>query len=140
MANLASAWPPALRLYRRRTWQHGRWAERSESHRLVGRREDAPLSPSYVLDGPLALRHEAAVAALCARVPAPGPRHHGAPAAGLARRAGARADRRRRHPGALVLPAEGGIPPCLRREPPVCQPDQTAYVALAELTQMPLTP
>ena len=61
------------------------------------------------------VRAEAAAAALCARLSAAGPRHHGAAAAGAALRPGAVADRRRRHTGALVLPAEAGIPP--RRAP-----------------------
>jgi phenylpropionate dioxygenase-like ring-hydroxylating dioxygenase large terminal subunit len=64
----------------------------------------------HLLDGAVAQRAEAIVAALCAGLSAPGPRHHGIAAAGPALPAGPVADRRRRHPGALVLPAQAGIP------------------------------
>ena len=83
---------------------------------------------------------ETGAQALCARLSAPGPRHHGAPAEGVAVQADIVAGRRRRHPGPLVLPPQAGIPPCPRRGAAVRQPDQAAHPALAQLIPLAVIP
>jgi hypothetical protein len=91
----------------------------------------------HLLAGAVALATETAVAALCARLSAPGSRYHAAPVGGAPLRAGAGADRRCRHPGALVLSAESGIPPRPGRGSALRQPGDRPHPALAQLRRQP---
>ena len=70
---------------------------------------------------------EARIAALCAGLSAPGPRHHGASAARAPLQPAAHLDRRRRYPGKMVLPPKARIPPGPCRRPSVREPGPAAY-------------
>ena len=94
----------------------------------------------HLLDSTLAQPIEAVTAALCARLSAPGPCNHGAPAAGPALGPAVDADRRRRHPGEMVLPFETRISPRPRRKPPLREPDQVAHARVAQLDWLPALP
>ncbi len=89
--------------------------------------------PLHLLDPALARHVEARITALCAGISAPGPRHHGAPAARVAIRPAAHPDRRCRHAGKMVLPAKARIPPGPGRRPSVREPGAAAHLGVAKL-------
>ena len=122
---------PSVRIEQTRT---ARYALRQSDGADPGRRHDDRGQPLHLLAGAVALGAETAVAPLCARLSAPGPRYHAAPVRGAALRAGAGADRRCRHPGALVLSAQSGIPPRPCRGAALRQPGHRAHPALAQLS------
>ena len=107
----------------------GRQFDRDHSGPCQGDRDQ----PLHLLDLTLAHRAKAGFAPLRSCLSASGPHDHGAPAARSALRPAADLDRRRRHPGEMVLPLEARISPLSCRGPTVREPDRAAYPRMAQL-------